>query len=133
LRAEQIAILVRQWRQVEPILQALQARGIQYDCGGGTSLFATPLGYLLASGFVIGAGWNMRYGWKPSHLQTPPTSGAQWALQIATLLRLSITEQTAAKAWINDFSEEAHGDGTRPATLAWISTPYDSPNTIFVK
>jgi DNA helicase-2/ATP-dependent DNA helicase PcrA len=115
-RAGQIAVLVRQWRQVEPILQALQGSGIQYDCGG-TSLFATPLGYLLASGFVIGAGWNMPYGWKQSHLQAPPSSGTQWARQMATLLRLSKAEQSAARAWIKDFSEEAQGDGTRPASL----------------
>ena len=115
--AGQMAILVRQWRQVEPILEALQRLGVRYDCGGGTSLFATHLGYLLAAGFVIGAGWSVPHGWKRSHLPTPPASGRQWAEQIAALLRLSKAQQSAARAWIEAFSDEARGDGTRPANL----------------
>jgi DNA helicase-2/ATP-dependent DNA helicase PcrA len=128
--AGQIAILVRRWRQVDPILQELQARNIRYDCGGGTSLFATPLGYLLAAGFVIGAGWKVPYGWKRSHLPQPPTSEAQWAQQIAGLLRLSKAQQAAAKAWIKAFSQEAQGDGTRPASL--VGDLYDLADAIGV-
>lgn len=128
--AGQIAILVRRWRQVDPILQALQGRGIRYDCGGGTSLFATPLGYLLAAGFVIGAGWNVLYGWKRSHLPPPPESATQWAQQVAGLLRLSKAHQAAAKAWIKAFSKEAQGDGTRPASL--VGDLYDLADAIGV-
>lgn len=128
--AGQVAILVRSWSQVAPILQELQARDIRYDCGGGTSLFATRLGYLLAAGFVIGAGWKIHHGWKQAHLPQSPTSGAEWAQQLAQLLRLSKTQQSAARGWIKTFSEEAQGDGTRPASL--VGDLYDLTDAVGV-
>ncbi len=128
--AGQIAILIRSWRQADPILKELQARAIRYDCGGGTLLFATPLGYLLAAGFVLGAGWQVTYGWKQSHLSPPPTSQAQWVEQLASLLRLSENQRDAARAWIKAFSKEAKGKGTRPASL--VGDLYDLADAIGV-
>lgn len=128
--AGKIAILVRRWRQVDPILQELQARDIRYDCGGGISLFATPLGYLLAAGFVIGAGWTVPHGWKRSHLPPPPSSGAQWAQQLGGLLRLSKVQRVATRSWIKAFSEEARGNGTKPASL--VGDLYDLADAIGV-
>lgn len=129
--AGQIAILIRWWRQAPPILDALQARSILYDCGGGNSLFATELGYLLAAGFLTGIGWNVTYGRKQSHLPQAPRSEAQWAQQLATLLRLSKAQQSAAKAWIKAFSDEAQGDGTRPANL--VGDLYDLADAVGVR
>jgi DNA helicase II / ATP-dependent DNA helicase PcrA len=113
----QIAILIRQWRQAPPILDALQVAGVLYDCGSGNSLFATELGYLLAAGFLLGSRWNVTHGWKQSHLPQAPRSDAEWVLQLGTLLRLSGAQQSAAKTWIKSFSKEAQGAGTRPANL----------------
>lgn len=128
--AGQVAILIRQWRQAPPILDALQASGILYDCGGGNPLFATKLGYLLAAGFLIGIGWNVTYGWKQSHLPQAPTSSAQWVQQLATLLRLNKAQRSAVGAWIKAFSNEAQGDGTRPASL--VGDLYDLADAIGV-
>ena len=82
----QVAILIRLWSQAPPILEALEKRGIPFDCGGGNSLFATELGYLLAAGFLVGIGWGVRYGWKQkSHFTPPPKSCDQWVWQLRTL------------------------------------------------
>lgn len=115
--AGQVAVLIRWWRQAPPILDALRARGIPYDCGGGNPLFATELGYLLAAGFLIGIGWNVTHGWKQSHLPQAPTSPAQWVEQLTMLLRLNKAQQSAVRRWIRAFSKEAQGEGTRPASL----------------
>ncbi len=113
----QIAVLIRSWRQAEPILKELQARGIRYDCGAGNSLFATRLGYLLAAGFLIGCGGYVTYGWKQSHLPQPPGSASEWVRQLGNLLSLSRAQRSQARAWIKKLSAEAQGEGTRPANL----------------
>ena len=114
----QIAILIRGWRQAEPILKALQTHDIPYDCGGGNSLFATELGYLLAAGFLIGCGRpDVTHGWRQSHLPPPPISVSEWVKQLGNLLHLSRVQRSEARAWIKKFFVEAQGDGTRPANL----------------
>ena len=114
----QIAILIRRWRQAEPILKALRAHDIRFDCGGGNSLFTTELGYLLAAGFLIGCGWSyVTYGWRQSHLPKPPESATEWVKQLGKLLHLSRAQRTEARAWIKAFSVEAQGEGSRPANL----------------
>jgi len=113
----QLAILIRGWRQAEPILKALRTRSIPYDCGGGSSLFATELGYLLAAGFLIGCGSYITHGWKQAHLPEPPSSDSEWVRQLGNLLHLSNPQRSAARIWIRSFSAEAQGKGTRPANL----------------
>ncbi len=54
----------RSWKQAEPILKALEERNVLFDCGRGNALFATELGYLLASALILAAGWDVKYGWK---------------------------------------------------------------------
>jgi DNA helicase-2/ATP-dependent DNA helicase PcrA len=129
--AGQIAVLIRQWSQAPPILDALQAQRIAYDCGGGNSLFTTDLGYLLAAGFLIGIGWSVTYGWKQAHLPKAPESQAQWVRQLTTLLGLNEAQQAAVKAWMKAFSEEAQGEGTRPANL--VRDLYDLADAIGVR
>ena len=114
----QIAILIRRWRQAEPILKALRTHDIGFDCGGGNSLFTTELGYLLAAGFLIGCGWSyVTYGWRQSHLPPPPESASEWVRQLGNLLHLSRAQRAEARAWIKSFSDEAQGEGTKPANL----------------
>lgn len=116
-KQNQIAILIRQWKQAGPILRALEKKGIPFDCGGGTSLFATELGYLLAAAFVLAAGWRPQYGWRQSHLPVPPESAAEWSKQIGSLLKLTSKQIQSIQKWLDELTTEAQGAGTRPASL----------------
>ena len=80
----QIAILIRQWRQAHPILDALQAHGILYDCGGGNwptlSASANGASRTTVSTFGLGRSPDFHRSWRRLRRLTYRAGGSAMAI-----------------------------------------------------